>query len=150
MSMKNRVLLHRTGRDQFGNKGEPPLPSYTPSDEENRRTDQMRKLHIELNEKFISEYGDKWLSLFEGMSKKAIWLFLYPNKKPALGTFYSHSRIHATLEEYLNYLLVQNKYWSLSRLGYNRNQIKKILKPFSECGRYYVSYKGGASFGTSI
>jgi hypothetical protein len=150
MSMKNRSLLHRTGRDQYGNKGDAPLPTYKPSEKDVKRTNEMQALHIRLNEEFIIRYGTQWLALFDGMVKKEIWSFLHPHKKPSLGTFYSHSRLHASLEDYLNYLLVQNKYWSLLKLGYKQDDIKIILKPFSECGRYMVSYKGGSTFATSI
>ncbi len=150
MSMKNRVLLHRTGRDQYGNKGSAPLPTYKPSQEDEKRTSKMRALHVKLNGDFIQEHGTQWLALFKGMSKKAIWSFLFPYQKPSLATFYSHSREYATLEEYLNFLLVHNKHWSLSKLGYEQEHIKTSLKPFKECGRYMVSYKGGASFATSI
>ena len=56
MSMKNRVLLHRSGRDQYENKSDSPLPSYTPSLADEKRTSDMRDSHIRLNEKFIDEY----------------------------------------------------------------------------------------------
>jgi len=150
MSMKNRVLLHRTGRDQYGNKGSAPLSTYKPSQEDEKRTNKMRVLHVKLNDNFIQKHSTQWLSLFKDMSKKSIWSLLYPYKKPSLATFYSHSRKYATLEEYLNFLLVHNKHWSLLKLGYEREHIRTILKPFKECGQYMVSYKCGTSFATSI
>jgi hypothetical protein len=150
MSMKNRVLLHRTGRDQYGNKGDAPLPKYVPSESAVKRINEMYSLHVKLNDEFIDEYGIQWLSLFDGMTKKEICSFLYPRGKPSLSTFYSHSKDYALLEDYLNYLLVSTKWWSLSKLGHDRDHRRKILKPFEECGRYMVSYKGGKSFSTSI
>lgn len=150
MSMKNRVLLHRTGRDQYGNKGDAPLPSHVQSENAAKQMDGMRTLHARLNEGFIEEYGKQWRSLFDGMTKNKIWEFLYPHKKPSLGTFYNHSREYESLTDFLNYLLIQDKRWSLSILGHDREYINKALSPFHECGRYFVNYKGGKSFGTNI
>ncbi len=150
MSTKNTVLLHRSGRDQFGNKGSAPLPNYVPSENDVKRTNEMRALHIHLNEQFIAEYGKQWIAQYEGMKKKEIWSLLYPHGRPSLNTFYSHSGKYESLEDYLNYLLVQNKYWSLSKLGYDRDHIKKRLIQFQDCGRYMVSYKGGKTFATDI
>ena len=150
MSMKNRVLLHRAGRDQYGNKGNKLLPTYKPSRDDHKRTSEMRMQHLKMNDDFIQKHGNQWITRFKGMSKKSTWSLLYPNKKPSLATFYSHSRGYATLEDYLIFLLVHHKQWSLSKLGYKRDQIKVILMPFKECGRYMVSYKGGASFSTKI
>lgn len=149
--MKNNILLHRSGRDQFGNKGDAPLPNYTPSKEVIEKTNEMQALHIKLNEEFVNKYNAQWLSLFNGMTtKKERWSFLFPHKKPSLSTFNKHSRDFLSLDDYLNYLLVQNKYWSLMKLGYKNYDIKIILKDFKDCGRYMVKYKGGSSFATSI
>ena len=103
---------------------------------------------MQLNESFIDEYGSQWRTPFEGMNKKEIWAFLYPQGRPSLGTFYNHAKEYKLLQDYLNYLLIQNKYWSLSKLGYDRPYIKVRLTQFQDCGRYMVNYKGGKSFAT--
>ena len=149
--MKNNYLLHRSGRNQYGIKNDVPQPNYSPSKEVIEKSNDMQALHIKLNEEFIEKYNAQWSLLFEGMTtKKEIWSYLYPHKKPSQSTFNKKSRDFSSLDNYLNYLLVQNKTWSLIKLGYDINEIQVILKDFKECGRYMVKYKSGSSFATSI
>ena len=100
MSMKNRVLLHKAGRDQYGNKGSPPLPTYNPSQKDEERTIKMRSLHVNRNKDFIQTYSAQWLPLFKGMSIKAMWEFLHPNKRPSYSTFYKRSKDYGALDAY--------------------------------------------------
>ena len=149
MSMKTRVLLHRAGRDQFGNQGQPGLPKYTPSPEDERRSQQKRKEHEELNDKFVRKYREDWLEYFSSMSKKEIWGVLSQHGRPALGTFYKHVREHESLIDFLIYWLVSNKLKAMNILGHTRLEITAELSPFSECGRYYVTFGHGRAFGTT-
>lgn len=147
--MKNTYLLHRSGRNQFGDPGDSELPRYEPSPEQRALDEQLRVRHLELNDAFVVKHGETWRSLFSGLSKKDTWQKLYPRGGPALSTFRANSREFSTFEEFLNFLLLSNKRWSLSILGYSKSVIEEILSEFKECGRYYVSYgKSNRMFGS--
>ena len=149
MSMKTRYLLHRSGRNQFGDPGEGPLPPYEPSPEVTAQDDRLRARHVELNNAFVSKYGDAWLATFTGLSQKDTWTKLYPYARPALSTFRAHAREFASFQEFLLFLLLSNKRSSLALLGYSKAAISEALSGFAECGRYYVSYgKSQRTFGT--
>lgn len=149
MSMKNRYLLHRSGRNQFGDPGEGPLPRYEQSPEDKARDERLRARHIELNNVFVSKHGDTWLAMFSGLSQKDAWEKLYLHGRPALSTFRTHSREFETFQEFLLFLLLSSKKSSLTLLGYSKVAIEEMLLEFSECGRYYVSYgKSQRTFGS--
>ncbi|MCL4215395.1 MAG: hypothetical protein KJ052_00085 [Candidatus Hydrogenedentes bacterium] len=140
MSFKNRVLLHRTGRSQFGDPGQPPLAPYVPSAKEKAREQEMRALHKTLNAAFIKEHGQTWLAAFDGLAKREAWAKLYPDGRPALSTFLTHGREFASFEDYLLFRLVGNKRKSLVLLGHSKADIDAAMSKFAECGRYYVSW----------
>ena len=149
MSMKTRYLLHRSGRNQFGDPGEGPLPVYKPSAKESARDERLRTLHSKLNEAFVAKHGNVWLNMFSGLSHKDVWGKLYPHGRPALSTFRLHAREFSTFQEYLFFLLLSNKKLSLKLLGYPKETIEEMLTEFDECGRYFVSYgKNKRTFGT--
>ena len=149
MSMKNRYLLHRSGRNQFGDPGDGPLPCYEPSPEAKARDEKLRARHIELNDVFVSKHGATWLAMFSGLSRKDAWEKLYPYGRPALSTFRVHARGFATFQAFLLFLLLSNKRSSLALLGYPKAAIEEMLSEFGECGRYYVSYgKSQRTFGS--
>lgn len=139
MSLKTSRLLHRSGRNQFGDPGDPPLPPYRQSAESLSRDSQMIALHRDLNEKFAQAHGPKWLALFSDMSKAEVWRKLCPYGKPALGTFSLMTRKCANFEQFLLWWLVCNKSEALRLLGHEEEFIREQLRAFSECGRYYVT-----------
>lgn len=149
MSHKTSHLLHRSGRNQFGDPGDPPLPPYEPSAEQLARDKEMVTLHRALNEKFVQAHKARWLELFSGLSKAQAWSKLHPYGKPALGTFYSMAREFNTFEQFLLWWLVSNKTQALRRLGHEDSSIHEQLRTFSDCGRYHVTYGSCARiFGT--
>ena len=149
MSMKTRRLLHRSGRNQFGEPGQPPLAPYEPSREESYRDQQMVDRHRALNDAFVTRYGASWLARFGGLSQAETWERIFPHGRPALSTFRSHAREFASFEEFLFFLLLKDKRRSLSALGYSPGEITSAMNQFAECGRYFVSYgKSGRTFCT--
>ncbi len=149
MSMKTNYLLHRSGRNQFGDPGEPALAPYQPSRESQVRNEQMFSHHAFLNEQFVSTHRDRWLGHFTGLAKKAVWQQLYPHGRPTLSTFYAHSRECASFEEYLLWWLLSKKTQALRMMGYTPQAISEQLAPFAECGRYFVRYgKSEKTFAT--
>ena len=149
MSMKNRVLLQRGGRDQFGNRGDSDFIRYEPSEAQKTIDVDLAKEHKRLNELFVNSYNQDWQELFQGFSKNKIWSMLCPYGRPALSTFYSSIREHETLNSFLAYWLVANKRASMKILGLSEECISLELSKYKECGRYYVKYGEGRIFGTS-
>jgi len=142
--MKNRVLLHRTGRNQFGDYGDAPLPEYVPSPAEEERAKRMVDEHRRLNDDFVARYREPWLHLFaDKKSKKEAWAVACPYGTPALSTFRTKARAFPSFDAFLLYWLVHNKRMSLRLLGHDPTSIDKELRIFDECGRYFVTY--GAS-----
>jgi len=139
MSAKNQILLRRSGRDQFGNNGDSAsLYRYHETAEDKK----LRIQHQKLNDLFVEQYSPAWIALYRGLSKKEIYSKLHPYGKPALATFYKHAREFKNIEEYLCFLLLEDKEKYLSQLGFSSAEVRLALKPFSECGRYGVTYKG--------
>lgn len=140
MSMKTHRLLHRSGRNQFGDPGEPALPPYQPSQESLAHDKKMVALHIALNEQFVGTHRVQWLGLFAGIAKKDVWQRLSPHVRPSLSTFYAWARDSASFEEFLLWWLLRNKAQALRIMGYTPQAIREQLAPFVECGRYCVRY----------
>ncbi len=150
MSQKTSRLLHRSGRNQFGDPGDPPLPLYEPSARSLARDKEMISLHRTLNDEFIQAHGARWLKLLSGLSKAQVWSKLHPYGKPTLGTFYSMARESNTFEQFLLWWLVSNKTQALRHLGHEDLFVREQLRAFSECGRYYVTYGScSRTFGTA-
>lgn len=150
MSVKNSRLLHRSGRNQFGDPGDPPLPPYEPSAASVAYDKKMIALHCALNEKFVETHRERWLGLFAGMPKREVWKVLHPHGKPALGTFYAIVRESGLFESFLVWWLVCNKRQALRLLGYSEVATRDQLREFSECGRYLVGYGSCTrTFGTA-
>ena len=149
MSMKNRVLLQRSGRDQFGNRGSDEFIRYEPSEEQELIDENLRTEHKRLNDLFVKMYRDEWWKLFEGFNKKEVWEKLFPYGRPSLSAFYATVREHESLSEFLTYWLVANKRKALKIMGIKDEVIESELAKFSECGRYCVTYGSGRMFSTS-
>jgi hypothetical protein len=150
VSVKTSRLLHRSGRNQFSDPGDPPLPPYEPSAASVAYDKRMIALHWALNEKFVGTYRDRWLARFPGMPKRGVWRVLHPHGRPALGTFYAIARESGSFEAFLVWWLVCNKHQALRLLGYSAAAIGEQLREFSECGRYHVRYGSCTrTFGTA-
>ena len=150
MSLKTSRLLHRSGRNQFGDPGDPPLPLYQQSPESLAYDNRMIGAHRALNDIFAQTHRQRWLTLFAGASKRDAWIKLHPYGKPALGTFYSMARECGSFEDFLTWWLVCHKHQALRLLGYDTSSIHEHLLKFAECGRYYVTYGNCArTFGTA-
>lgn len=133
MSMADRYLLYRAGRDQFGDRNpDPAVERYTA---QRRRWSKADKEEMECqrsrNREFLSQYRDRWLGLFAGKSRRDAWSLLYPTGRPALSTFNRHAARYASFEEFLLRTLVDSKWLALLTLGYSRKQIAKILEGHS-------------------
>ena len=150
MSLKTRILLHRTGRNEFGDPGQAPLPKYRPSRVEEKRNRTERARHEALNNEFARRYGKAWLGMFSGQSKAEAWRKLCPHGRPALSTFLAEGRRFQSFERYLLFLLVSNKRRSLALLGVARPLLEKEMKAFAECGRYFVSFDGSRRMFSSL
>ncbi|MDO6421542.1 hypothetical protein [Saccharophagus degradans] len=148
MSMKNRVLLQRSGRDQFGNKGDSELIQYEPNEEQKIIDSKHVEEHKKLNDLFVKAHNNEWLKLFEGFNKKETWKKLCPYGKPSLSAFYAAVREHDTMIQFLTYWLVANKHKAMQLMNLAEDEIKSELSKFNECGRYYVTYGSGRMFGT--
>jgi hypothetical protein len=140
MSLKNRYLLHRSGRNQFGDPGQPQLPRYKASPTERKRDNHLIARHRARNRAFVAKYGVSWLALFDGLSREAAWKQIYPHGRPALSTFRSRAREFASFNDFLVFVLVSQKRAALRTLGHSAAAIDKAMAPFSECGRYFVTY----------
>ncbi len=147
--MKNRVLLQRSGRDQFGNKGNSEFIRYEPSEEQKAIDAKFEEEHKKLNDLFVQKYNNEWLKLFEGFNKRQVWEKVSPYGRPSLSTFYASAREHESFNHFLTYWLVANKRKAMKLMGHSEEQIKSELSKFSECGRYYVTYGAGRMFGTN-
>lgn len=147
MSMKNRILLQRNGRDQFGNKGSSNIVQSLPPSENDEK---LRKEHALLNEVFLNKHSSNWLKLFSGHSKKDVYKILYPYGRPALSTFLKHARQFESFEVFLSYLLISDKKRGLKKLDFTEQDIKSELLPFQECGHYMVAYKGIGQISTTL
>lgn len=148
MSMKNMVLLQRSGRDQFGNKGSFELIQYEPSEELKIIDSKHEADHKKLNDLFVKAYKNEWLKLFEGFNKKETWQKLCPYGKPSLSAFYAAIREHDSMIQFLAYWLVANKHKAMQLMSLTEEEIKSELSKFNECGCYYVTYGSGRMFGT--
>lgn len=140
MSMKNRVLLHRSGRNQFGDPGEEMYERYVPSPEIQAKHDAEKQRHIDFNEKFIIEYGSDWLNLMRPLKKKQVWESLKQFGRPSDSTLYAYARECASFEEFLYHWLLSNKRRGLRILGKSAEEIEIIMAPFKECGGWVVTY----------
>ncbi|WP_332775523.1 hypothetical protein [Polaromonas sp.] len=149
MSMKTHRLLHRSGRNQFGDPGEPALAPYQPSQESLARDEQMSARHVILNEQFVSTHRARWLGQFTSVAKKDVWQRLHPHGRPSLSTFYAQSRESASFEEFLLWWLLSKKSQALRIMDDTPQAISEQLAPFAECGRYFVRYgKSERTFAT--
>jgi hypothetical protein len=130
MSMADRYLLYRAGRDQFGDRNpDSTIERYMAQRQRWSKTDkEAMERQRERNCKFLSQYRGRWLGLFTGKSKKDAWKLLYPDGKPALSTFNRHAARFASLEEFLLRSLVDSKWLALLTLGYSRKEIATILE----------------------
>lgn len=139
MSMKNNYLLQRSGRDQFGNKGD--ANSIRPpkgNSKDNLHTEQHKKL----NEDFLGKFSARWLKMFNGLTRKDIHKKLFPHGSPALSTFRKHSRDFEVFEDYMLFLLLKDKRKCLSLIDVKKEEIETEISKFDGCGRYGVTYKG--------
>jgi hypothetical protein len=141
MSLKNRYLLERAGRDQYGEPGtEGPeriiSPGRTSTDE------AMWALHRDLHDRLVARHGEAWVGLFKGRTKKDSWDFLFGSRglSPTLGTFRKMASEFASCEEFLLYWLVSEKRHCLSILGIPKAEIDNEMAQYQECGRYYVTF----------
>ena len=150
MSLKTARLLHGSGRNQFGDPGDPPLPPYQQSAESRAYDERMIESHRALNDRFAQSHAESWLDLFTKDSKRQVWSKLHPHGKPALGTFYSMARECCSFEDFLTWWLVCHKLQALRILGHNESTTHEHLHEFAECGRYFVTYgKCARTFGTA-
>jgi hypothetical protein len=150
MSRKNDYLLRRSGRNQFGDPGDPPTAPYQPSAASVARDKQMFALHQQQTAEFVSCHREAWLPLFGSLSRREVWMKLYPRGKPAFSTFGVMVRECGSLEEFILWWLASRKTEALRILGFTATEARGELEIFSECGRYYVSYgKSARIFGTA-
>lgn len=149
MSMKNRVLLKRSGRDQFGNKGNTESVRYESSEEQKAIDTKQKEEHKKLNDLFVKKYRDDWQKLFRGLNKKEVWSKIAPYGKPSLNTFYTYAREHESFSEFLTYWLVANKRKAMILMNVTEDVIKAELSKYKDCGRYCVTYGTGRMFGTN-
>ena len=121
--------------------GEIKIPK--PSEEEARKFNLLQSHHEQLNDLFIDEFFEEWNSKFLGMTIPQIHeSFKYKGYAKS-----KYNKLSAELGgklELLKFLLVANKFHALKHMGYNSDQIKKLLVPFGECGRYMVAYKNSS------
>jgi hypothetical protein len=141
MSMKTRYLLSRSGRNQFGDRGDDPLPKYVPSPETMARDALMRAEHRKLNERFLQRHKEQWLAIFKDKkTMKSAWSVAFPHGRPSYSTFCKECKEFASLEEYLCYLLLSRKRHFLLSLGFSKEDVTSDLKAFEHCGNYFVTY----------
>jgi hypothetical protein len=140
MSIKNRVLLHRSGRNQFGDSGEAVYESYVPSPELQANHDAEKQRHIELNEEFINRHGFEWINIMRSRSKKQVFESLKQFGRPSDSALYSYVRECASFEEFLHHWLLSNKRRGLHMLGKSKEEIEVVMAPFKECGGWVVTY----------
>ncbi|MCK5385072.1 MAG: hypothetical protein KAJ29_05795 [Alphaproteobacteria bacterium] len=149
MSMKNRVLLQKSGRDQFGNRGSSEFIRCELSEEQKLIDEKLKEEHKKLNDLFVKTYNEEWLKLFEGFNKKGAWEKLCPYGKPSLSAFYASVRGHKSFSQFLTYWLVVNKREAMEMICVTEEGIKSELSKYNKCGRYYVTYGSGRMFGTN-
>ncbi len=141
MSMKTRYLLSRSGRNQFGDRGDDRLPEYVRRPEALAQSELMRATHRKLNEQFLLKHREQWLAKFKDKkTMKSAWSVAFPRSHPSYSTFCKECREFASLEEYLCYLLLSRKRYFLLSLGYSKEDATTELKVFKECGNYGVTY----------
>jgi len=141
MSMKNRYLLSRNGRNQFGDPGEGVMPRYLPSPEEEAQNEDLREEHRQRNNQFLNKHRDWWLAKFaNAKTMKAAWSIACHHGRPSYSTFCKECKEFSSLEEYLCYLLLSQKRRILYASGFSREEVASEMKEFKECGRYLVSY----------
>jgi hypothetical protein len=149
MSLKTHYLLHRSGRNQFGDPGDGPMPRYVPSPQSVARDEKLIALHHSLNDQFANTHRAAWLALVAVASKKDAWLRLHPRGRPSLSWFYAQARACGSFEDFLVWWLVSRKAEALRMLGFTPEAIADQLKPFKDCGRYQVCFGSNRErFGT--
>lgn len=140
MSMKNHMLLHRSGRNQFGDSGDGAYRPYTPSPEVSARHEAEKRQHVELNEEFLRQYGQAWLERFGPLKKKEVFSQFRLYGRPTDSTFYAYVRECASFEEFLFHWLLSNKRRGLEMLGKSGVEIEAAMAPFKVCGGWVVTY----------
>lgn len=90
----------------------------------NKEAESLKQRANDLAEE---RYLSKWLSIFDGKSKKTVWEILTESGKhyPALGTFYKHVR-GESLGSYLKRQFRQDTAKALSLLGVTDAEIKQM------------------------
>ena len=146
MSRKNAELLHRSGRDQYGNIGKAHVER---SNFAGNKLQKLKEEHIAKNNEFSLRYSKAWLELLESKSRKEIWELLSRHGKPAFSTFSASIRLHDSLNDFLIYWLVANKPKAMDLLGFNKDEIAQERLNFESCGGSQVTFGKGKPF-TSI
>jgi hypothetical protein len=143
--MKNAVLLHRSGRDQYGNKGKAHIERSNSPDNELQKS---KEEHVVKNNEFVLRYSNAWLKLLENKSRKEIWGILSRHGKPAFSTFSASIRQHDSLNDFLIYWLVASKPKAMKILGFTTEEIARERVHFENCGGCQVSFGKGKPFST--
>ena len=74
-------------------------------------------------------YLVRWLTLFEGVTKKAAWeRYTGASGYPALGTFYQHVKHSGSLSKYMEWCLTSDLERSLRVLGVKDKEIDGLLQ----------------------
>ena len=150
MSIKNSFLLRKSGRDQFDITERPSRDFEGKAVQYSSYDIAMVDKHYKLNEEFVIKYKEQWLRIFADLNRKEVWNLIHPLGTISLGTFYRHVLIHDTLDDFLCYQLVRNKRKALALLGFEETEIMQQLRAFKDCGRYFVTFGKGSSFGTFV
>lgn len=133
MSMKTRILLQRSGRDQFGDAGEGYI-TYQPAGLSSR---EKAEYHAAVDA-FFERYWPKWQKFCGGMASRDVWACLFPRGKPALATFEKQRRAFVSLDEFLKYALVLYRWYALRAMGYSDTGTRTILERYEALGRFCI------------
>lgn len=91
---------------------------------EERRAELLEKAQNLATERYLA----KWLALFAGMTKKAVWeRYTGGSGYPALGTFYQHVKHSGSLDEYMKWCLANDLERSLRVLEITDKEINALL-----------------------
>jgi hypothetical protein len=98
--------------------------------EAERRCEKKRGELLQRAQQLATErYLVKWLGLFAGMTKKAVWdRYTGGAGYPALGTFYQHIKHSGNISKYMEWCLTNDLERSLRVLGVEDKEIDALLQ----------------------